>query len=80
MSGPKGVHLVLRAYIRYFYTKVKRLSRTFRYYPAVNPKNSVRPVLLSICSCTIHRVQRTICQRTSSGSLLSVLQTVVYIR
>jgi hypothetical protein len=38
-----------------------------RSYIAVNPKSSVHLVLWSVCLCTIHRVERTICQCTSSG-------------
>jgi hypothetical protein len=39
--GPRGC-------VRSFYTAVQRLSRTSKYYPTINPKNSIRPVLLSV--------------------------------
>jgi hypothetical protein len=49
------------AYVRYYYTAVQKLSRTSRSYPEGIPKSSVRPVLLGVRLCTIHRVRRTIC-------------------
>jgi hypothetical protein len=59
------------AYVRYYYTVVQRLFRTSRYYLEGIPKSSVRPVLLGVRLCTIHRVRRTICQRMLGG-LLSI--------
>jgi hypothetical protein len=56
--GPESNgRLVLRVYVQYYYTAVQRLSRTSRYYPEGIPKSSVRPVLLGVLSCTIHRVR-----------------------
>jgi hypothetical protein len=49
-------HSAKGAYVRYYYTTVQGLSHTYRYYPAVNPKSSIRLVLLSVHLCTIHRV------------------------
>jgi hypothetical protein len=37
------------AYVRYYYTMVQRLSRTFRYYPRGIPKSSRCSVLLGVC-------------------------------
>jgi hypothetical protein len=75
-----SIRLAKVAYVRYYYTLVQGLSRTFRYYPAVNPKSSVHSILLSIRLCTIHRVRCTICQRMSGGPPAYVCQKVVYVR
>jgi hypothetical protein len=42
------------AYVRYYYTAVKRLSRTSRYYPVGISKSRVHLILLSVHLCTIH--------------------------
>jgi hypothetical protein len=55
------------AYVRYHYTTIQRVSRTFRYYLAINPKSSIRSILLRVHLHTIHKVRRTICQRMSGG-------------
>jgi hypothetical protein len=59
--------LVLRAYVRHYFIAVQRLSCTSRYYLEDIPKSSVRPILLGVRPCTIHKVRRTIFQRMSSG-------------
>jgi hypothetical protein len=68
------------AYVWYYYTVVQKLFRTSRYYMEGIPKSSIHPVLLSICSCIIHRVRRTICQRMLGGPPSYVRQKVAYIR
>jgi hypothetical protein len=69
-----NIRLVLGSMFVCYSPVVQRLLRTSRYYLALNPKSSVRPVILSVCLCTIHKVQRTICQLRSSGTPVYVHQ------
>ena len=56
--GPKSSgRSVQMAYVRYYYTAVRRLSRTSRYLLEGILKSSVRPILLAYIRCTIHIVQ-----------------------
>jgi hypothetical protein len=56
--GPKSSgRLVLRVYVRYYSTAVQWLSCMFRYYSEGILKSRVRPILLDVRPCTIHRVQ-----------------------
>jgi hypothetical protein len=60
-------HPAKGAYVQYYYTAVQRLSC------------SIRLVLLTVCLCTIHRVQCTIYQRMLGGPLAYGYQKVAYV-